>query len=73
MFQGMMRALMRKKLNGIPPVEQDRLIALVEKNPELFTTIAQEIQTVMRSGKDQTTASMQVMQKYQAQLRDLIQ
>ena len=45
---------------------------LVTENPELFQKIALEIQTKMKEGKDQMTASMEVMGKYQSELKGII-
>lgn len=59
------------RLKGVPEAQIDMFINMMEKNPELFKTIAEEIQQEIKSGKDQTTASMQVMQKYQAELKKL--
>jgi hypothetical protein len=44
---------------------------MVEKNPELFKTIAEEIQTKVKSGMDQNKAAMEVMSKYQEEIKKL--
>lgn len=59
-------------MKDVPEAEQDKMIALIEKNPELFQKIALEVQEKMKGGKDQMTASMEVMQKYQAELKSIM-
>jgi hypothetical protein len=67
-----LRKLIRSKMKDVPVAEQDRIIAMVEKNPELFQKIAMEAQEKMKGGKDQMTAMMEVMQKYQSELKDIV-
>lgn len=68
----LMRKMLQSKLKGVPQEEQDKIISMVEKNPELFQKIAQEAQEKMKSGKDQMSAMMEVMQKYQSELKSLM-
>lgn len=58
-------------MKGVPEEKVDKILEIIEKNPELFQKIANEIQKETVSGKDQTTASMEVMMRYQNELKDL--
>ncbi len=71
MFQNF---LLKKMLRtqGVPEAQIDMFIKMMEKNPELFKNIAKEIQEKTKGGMDQTAASMEVMKKYEAELRKLI-
>jgi hypothetical protein len=71
MFQNF---LLKKMLRtqGVPEAQIDMFIKMMEKNPELFKTIAEEIQAKVKSGMDQNTAGMQVMQKYESELKKLV-
>ncbi|MCE9585126.1 hypothetical protein K8Q94_00695 [Candidatus Nomurabacteria bacterium] len=66
--------LLKKMLRtqGVPEAQIDMVITMMEKDPELFKKIALEVQEKIKSGVDQQTASMQVMQKYQDQLKKLV-
>jgi hypothetical protein len=70
MFQNF---LLKKMLRtqGVPEPQIDMFIKMMEKNPELFKTIATEIKTKIDQGVDQQTASLQVMQKYETELKKL--
>jgi len=65
--------LLKKMLRtqGVPEAQIDMVINMMEKNPELFKTIASEIQTKTKAGMDQTIASMEVMKKYENELKKL--
>lgn len=68
----LLKKLLKSKMKDVPEAEQDKMIALIEKNPELFQKIALEVQEKMKGGKDQMTASMEVMQKYQTELKSIM-
>ncbi|MDQ5901672.1 MAG: hypothetical protein QG580_387 [Patescibacteria group bacterium] len=60
------------KKTGLPEEQQDKLIDAMLKNPQLFEKIANEIKALEKQGKSQMVASMEVMKKYQNELRDLM-
>ena len=65
--------LLKKMLRsqGVPEAQIDMVIKMMEKNPELFKTIALETKEKMKNGMDQMTASMEVMKKYESELKKL--
>jgi hypothetical protein len=65
--------LLKKMLRtqGVPEAQIDMFISMMEKNPELFKTIAEEVKAKMDGGMDQMTASMEVMKKYEEELKKL--
>lgn len=70
MFQNF---LLKKMLRtqGVPEAQIDMFISMMEKNPELFKTIAEEVQVKIKGGMDQQTASMEVMKKHEQELKKL--
>lgn len=60
------------KAKGVPDDQAEAAANMMEKDPALFQKIAEEIQVQMKGGKDQMAASMEVMQKYQSQLKGLM-
>jgi hypothetical protein len=60
------------RMQGVPPEQIDMFLKMMEKNPKLFETIAKEIKEKVDAGVDQNTAGMQVMQKYQEELKKLV-
>lgn len=71
MFQNF---LLRKMLRtqGVPEAQIDMFINMMEKNPELFKTIGREVKEKTDQGLDQQTASLQVMKKYEEELKKLV-
>ncbi len=65
--------LLKKMLRtqGVPEAQIDMVLNMMEKNPELFKKIADEIQAKIKGGMNQQEASMQVMMKYQEELKKL--
>lgn len=60
------------KKTGLPEEQQDKLIEAMLKNPQLFEKIANEIKALEKQGKSQMVASMEVMKKYQNELREIM-
>jgi hypothetical protein len=68
----LMKKMLKSKMGDIPEDQQNKIFEAVEKNPELFKKIAEEIQAKVKSGKNQVTAAMEVMQKHQDELKKVI-
>lgn len=68
----LLRKLIGSKLKDIPREQQEEIISMVTKNPELFQEIALKIKTKQDSGMDQMKAAMEVMGEYKEQLQSLM-
>jgi hypothetical protein len=68
----LMRKMLQSKMKDVPVDQQEKILAMVEKNPEFFQKIAIEVQEKMKQGKDQMAATMEVMQKYQNDLKGML-
>lgn len=68
----LMKRMLKSQLKGIPEAQQDMIIGAVEKNPKLFQDIAQEVQDLTKQGRDQMSATMEVMRKHQSELQELM-
>jgi len=68
----LMKKMMKAKMKDVPEEEQEKMMKLVMENPELFQKIALEIQTKMKEGKEQMAATMEVMSKYQNELKNIV-
>lgn len=60
------------RMQGVPEAQVDMFIKMMEKNPALFETIAKEIKAKVDGGMDQNSAGLEVMKKYEGELRKLI-
>ena len=68
----LMKKLLKSKMKDIPEAEQEKMLNAIEKNPAFFQNIAAEIQAKMKEGKDQMAATMEVMQKHQEELKNIM-
>lgn len=62
---------MERKMKDVPEEERNKIITMVEKNPQLFQKIALEIESKMKGGKDQMSATMEVMKSHEEELRKI--
>lgn len=67
-----MRKMLSNQMKGVPQAEQDKVFAMLEKNPDLFQKIGLEVQNEMKNGKDQMSATMEIVKKYEKDLKNLI-
>jgi hypothetical protein len=67
-----MKQLLKAKLKGqVPEAEQEKLFAIIEKNPQFFTEVAEEVKKKVDSGMDQMQAVQQVMLSKQNELQSI--
>ena len=60
------------RTQGAPEAQIEMFIKMMEKNPELLKTIATEVQEKVKGGISQTDASLEVMKKYEGELKKLV-
>ncbi len=63
---------MKAQLKDMPKDQAEMLEAMVEKNPDLFMKIAKETKELVKGGKDQMVATMEVSKKYRKELEQLM-
>ena len=61
------------KLKDVPADQREQMMALVQKDPELFKKIGEEIERRKKGGEGETKAAMEVMKKYRTELSALMQ
>jgi len=66
-----LRKMMATQMKNVPKDQQEQILTLFEKNPELFMNLGKEIQEEMKKGKDQMSAAMDVMKRHEAELKTL--
>jgi hypothetical protein len=65
----LIRKMLKSQLKGVPEREQEKILAMLEKNPELFQKIAKEVQEKIQGGKDGRSAMMEVMRAHEDELK----
>ncbi len=65
----LMKKLIESKLKHLPKDQQEKILSVVTKNPELFQEIATKIKAKIDGGMDQNKATMTVMMEYKDKLQ----
>jgi hypothetical protein len=66
------KQMLKAKLRNVPEAQRDMLMGMVEKNPDFFKKIGEEIEKRKKSGQSEMEATMQVMREHQAELQKLM-
>jgi hypothetical protein len=69
----MLKQMLKTKMKGMSEEQQNMLLGMVEKNPDFFKKIGEEVEAKKKSGKDEMAATMEVMRQHQAEFQKLIQ
>lgn len=67
-----MKQMLKHKLKDVPEAQRDMIVGAVSKNPELFQKIAKETEELVKQGKDQNAAAIEVMMKYKSELQQIM-
>jgi hypothetical protein len=69
-----LKQVAKQKMKGVPPAQQEHILALLEKDPELMKKIGEEIERrTKKGGEPQMKAAMEVMKKYRNELASVMQ
>ncbi|CAN5690259.1 hypothetical protein BH11PAT2_BH11PAT2_04400 [soil metagenome] len=64
---------MKWKMKDVPEAQREQIMALVQKDPELFKKIGEEVERRTKGGEPQMKATMEVMKKYRTELAGIMQ
>lgn len=67
-----LKQVLKHKLKDVPEAQRELLTGLMEKHPEFFKKIGDEIKALTKSGQSEMAASMIVMRKHQSELQKLM-
>lgn len=68
----LLRQFAKYKMKDVPEGQREQILTLLEKNPELFKKIGDEIERRTKGGEQQTKATIEVMKKYRTELSELL-
>ena len=68
----LIKKMLQAKLKDVPQAEQDKMMAVISKNPELFLKIGKEVEEKAKSGGDKMAVAMEVLKNYQDEIKKLI-
>lgn len=68
----LLKQTLKAKMKDVPEAERDRMLALMEKNPDFFKKIGEEVKKRVKSGQSEMAATMVVMREHQGELQKLL-
>ena len=68
----LLKQALKFKMKDVPEAERERLLELMEKNPEFFKKVGEEVQRRVKAGQSEMAATMVVMREHQAELQKLM-
>ena len=68
----LLRQTLKYKMKDVPEARRDEMLVLMEKNPEFFKKVGEEVQKRVKSGQSEMSATMVVMREHQAEFQKLI-
>lgn len=69
----LLRQVAKSKLKDVPEGQREMLLSMLEKNPDVFKKIGEEIERRKKGGENEMKATMEVMKKYRDELGALMQ
>jgi len=67
-----MKKMMERQLKDAPKHEKEKIMQIIDKDPDLMIRIAKEVQEKIKQGKDQMAASMEVMKEHEEELKKIM-
>ncbi len=64
--------MVERQLKNIPEEQREKIMKLITEKPELFQKIAMEAQELIKKGKGQQEAMMEVAMKYKDELKGIL-
>ena len=67
-----LKQALKYKMKDVPEEQRERLLSVMEKNPDFFKKIGEEVQKRMKGGMSEMAATMVVMREHQAELQRIM-
>lgn len=59
-------------MKDVPEAQREQLLSVMEKNPDFFKKIGEEVQKRVKAGQSEMAATMVVMRKHQSELQKMM-
>lgn len=67
-----LKQALKYKMKDVPEAQRDMLMGVMEKHPEFFKKIGEEVKKLTKTGQSEMAATMTVMRKYQAEFQKIM-
>ena len=66
------RTLIKRQLKGMPEAEVEKMLTIIEKNPDFFQKMALEVQAKIKKGMSQEDAAKQFAEEHAKDLKEIL-
>ena len=66
------KALIKKQMKGMPEAEIEKVLTIIEKNPEFFKKMVEAIQVKTKTGMSQEDAAKQFAEENKDELKKIL-
>ena len=67
-----LKQALKVKMKDVPEAEREKILALMEKNPDFFKKVGDEVQKRVKGGQSEMAATMVVMREHQGELQKIM-
>ncbi len=67
-----LKQALKHKLKNVPKEQQEMLMGAMDRNPDFFKKIGDEVKRRVKQGESETAATMAVMRQHQAELQKIM-
>ena len=67
-----LKQALKYKLKDVPEEQREKLMAVMEANPDFFKMIGDKVQARIKNGESEMVATMAVMREHQAELQKIM-
>ncbi len=68
----MLKQALKAKMKDVPEAQREQLLSAMDKNPDFFKKIGEEVQKKVKAGQSEMAATMVVMREHQAELQRIM-
>ncbi|MBI2086911.1 MAG: hypothetical protein HYT69_01950 [Candidatus Zambryskibacteria bacterium] len=68
-----LKQALKYKLKDVPEAQREMFLHVMEKHPDFFKKIGDEVQKLTKAGQSELSATMMVMRRHQSELQKIMQ
>lgn len=67
-----LKQMLKRKMKDVPKDQQEKLMGVMEQNPDFFKKVGEEVQKRVKNGESEMAATLSVMRQHQAELQKIM-
>ena len=66
-----LKQALKSQMKNVPEKDREKIMTIVDKNPDLLIKIAEEVQIKVKAGQEMISAMTEVMKMHEAELKEI--